>query len=181
MTTELLSRIDLCIMDSMADDLESILQIEPAIKEDCPSLTRDDLINRLILLVQHGLVLVKAEEPFTKVNVLRDLESCESCPGFSFGMTEYGAGVWERSAEKYGLKLRNWDDVCPTGLFFEKGVGYVVATSTGRTLEEFSRMDDPRIIIDKDSIQYSEITYREKYYRPMRAGWMLKFRFKNSE
>ncbi len=68
-----LDRVDFYILNSLAEDFESILQIEPGVKKECFSALQEDIINRLLILVEKKLVQVDSDLPLTKTNLLLDL------------------------------------------------------------------------------------------------------------
>lgn len=162
----------------MADDFESILQIEPSVKEECPSVTRDDLINRLLLLIKEGLVRERSDELLTKAHILRDLqESKDSWCDYWFGMTVKGGQCWEATARTYGFEANDWSESFCCRKDLVKGELRVVADTPEQVLATLEQVLDPGMIVDRTTFQYNQIRWRPKYYVPERSGWALVCKF----
>jgi hypothetical protein len=83
------------ILDAMADDWESVEQIEPFINEYVGLVSRDEIIKAIEDLYNKGLIEIMDNEKFSRLDILKDPSK------YWFGMTDAGRKLWNSESNKY--------------------------------------------------------------------------------
>lgn len=83
-----------CVLDALADDSESIIQIEGYFKHTSYSVTREEVKNIIIDLLQEEMIFI--EEPANKTIVEVINSDDESITDFWFDRTQKGIEEWNK-------------------------------------------------------------------------------------
>lgn len=134
-----LHHVEFWILNSLAEDYESMVQILPAVRENMPDMRVAALIDRLKVLLKKGHVRVADGRRFNKYLVLLDLwRNNNEYSSYWFGMTESGCDVSERYSEMLGLEVTDWHQSWKGYLNYQTSEGYVLASSYGSLRGEAS-------------------------------------------
>ncbi|HBC87378.1 MAG TPA: hypothetical protein DCZ94_10520 [Lentisphaeria bacterium] len=172
-----MDKIDWLILNELSDDFESMNQIYPL--EKAMQAKRRDIIDRIEILIQKGLIKLLNDVDFDKETLLAEPENY---PGteFWFGLTEKGAGAFEKHAKKFDGSEIDWSGSYCIHRDFSDQTGYVEGTSEKVCLSSLSSiLDDDEWIIDMTSLKHSDIPgFQAKYYKYLSGGHRIDFRIK---
>lgn len=169
-----MDKIDWEILDSLADDYESINQIYPPLKK-IYKLNIMEAKERIIHLLNEGYIfLMNDEMDSDKFREETDSEYSD----FWFGLTSKGADYWQETANEYGEEKVNWANHYVVRLDFTQGMGYICSQSKERCIKGLNNCRE-QYLVDEASIIWSEVDkFKAKYYKELENGIKVTFRFK---
>ena len=148
------------ILDSLADDYESMEMIVPAVRTLVPDSDERTVSEQVGQLLLSGFV-----ETVGKSEV-------------SYGMTGQGCEVWEKYCTIFSEGPPDWSKSWTMDVDYTTGVGYVNGTSREVCESAIAKHAQPDIVIDTSSFKHTSIEgFKAKYYKKLKGGHRIDFRF----
>ena len=96
-----IDRLDWHILDALADDYESVEQIQKLIQPEI--LSQESIINRLEHLYMSGYVFLTLNQSFDRQRLIEEIYHTKDRK-FWFGQTEIGRLAWRGFSDRYEIQ-----------------------------------------------------------------------------
>lgn len=166
-----ITKLEWRILNSLSDDKECIAAM------NIPRISKADIKKTTYELYQNGLLYEDTNQTLDYNTLMSETENvADAC--YWFGLTQLGAGYWEKYSKKYSGNYIDWSQACTGYLDFQKNEGYLDGTSKRvclNSLQDLVSTKDRQI--DIDTIQYSKTNgFYAKYYKYITDGHRITFK-----
>lgn len=178
----LMDKIDLLILDSLADDYEPIASIYKYVADQSNNIDKDLLLSYIEKLHLNGYILLQEDKKFDHDSIMKELIS-EQYGDYWFGLTVKGAETWEDYANSIDDEPINWDEKIKIHLDFVNGIGEVFGKKKEvciKSLDEYIKRNNISLIKDSISMEFIP-EFNIKYFKTIKDGVKLKFKFNNNK
>jgi hypothetical protein len=167
------THLDWLILDSTADDFESIVQVAADVRSDLPQTSRPEIARHIIELLRSGFLRQLEPGEVSLDDLLSVPERLQ--PPFWFGMSAIGADAWEQSATEFGAVPPDWSHAYACSFDFAAFRGHCDGVSREVCLAAIQSSRD-RAAVREETFRFESIdSFSAKYYKRIDGGVRVSF------